>query len=575
MRYLPCGERGVLIECADLDETLRLFAPLREAVQRAHEAIEPDAGATRCVLASVTELVPAARTILVAFDPLRTSRRLLVEALQAVPIADSVDAHAKTVEIPVTYDGEDLADVARLLGVSETQIVERHSASPWSVAFVGFAPGFAYLVGGDALFDVPRRSTPRVRVPAGSVGLAGTFSGVYPRESSGGWQLIGRTDAPMWDLLAETPALLQPGDAVRFVPVRECVAAASPVEESERKRPSDKASERTQEGLDALESIGFYNGLTSERCYLQVVRPGLLATIQDGGRRAANMGVTGSGAADAIAFRLANALVGNAPDAPALEATDGGICLKAQGNVVVAVTGAQAKVTIDGDRGCTEVHGQRAMLLRDGETLEIGRPTGGLRNYVAVRGGFAVAKVLGSASTDTMSGIGPEPLRPRQLLTVGAPGVMGAGECHLQGEHGANMHPSVGNGVPWRRNLPKAGETSELTAVLGPRDDWFSDAGIATCAGQEWEVTAQSNRVGLRLRGTQPIQWREERELASEGTPAGAIQVPPSGQPVVFLRDQPVTGGYPVIAVLTEQSLALAGQLPPGARVRLRLVATE
>lgn len=566
MRYLPCGERGVLIECADLDETLRLFASLREAVQNAHEAIESPAhcDVDQSALSAVSELVPAARTILVTFDPVRASRRQLVGALRAVQAADSVDAHAKTVEIPVTYDGEDLADVARLLGVSETQIVQRHSASPWSVAFVGFAPGFAYLAGGDTLFDVPRRPTPRVRVPAGSVGLAGAFSGVYPRESSGGWQLIGRTDAPMWDPFAPTPALLQPGDVVRFVPVRECVMsiADSPAIGDAAEEPiASDVGERTPDDLAAMEDAGFYDGLACERSYMQVVRPGLFATIQDGGRRAASMGVTGSGAADAGAFHLANALVGNVPDAPVLETTDGGICLKAQGNVVVAVTGARAKVTICGGDGCTEVHGQCAMLLRDGEMLEIGKPAGGLRNYVAVRGGFAVANVLGSASTDTMSGIGPEPLRPRQLLTVGGTGAKGACE-----------RPSVGHGVPWRRNLPKAGETSELTAVLGPRDDWFSDSGIATCAGQEWEVTAQSNRVGLRLRGTQAIQWHEERELASEGTPAGAIQVPPSGQPVVFLRDQPVTGGYPVIAVLTERSLALAGQLPPGARVRLHLV---
>jgi allophanate hydrolase subunit 1 len=219
VRLLPYGDRALLVELGGTEEVLRFVDALR--------ATEPE---------EVSDLVPAAETVLaVAADgvPLGALR----EALLAVRPDDSPPAgdragdrardragndhaggdHAGAVEIPVRYDGPDLADVARLTGLTEREVVEAHTGTPWRVAFGGFAPGFGYLVGGDPRLEVPRRDEARTRVPAGSVGLAGTFSGVYPRESPGGWQLIGTTTAVMWDLDRDPPALLRPGAAVRFV----------------------------------------------------------------------------------------------------------------------------------------------------------------------------------------------------------------------------------------------------------------------------------------------------------------------------------------------------------------------
>ena len=219
MRFRTCGDSGVLVELADLDETLRVFAALRSS----KAAGIPGSNA----LDAVTQLIPAARTILISFDPLLASRADIIAAVRALDVSTDVCRRSRTVEIPVIYDGEDLADIAQLLGVSVPQVIARHCAHAWSVAFVGFAPGFAYLTGGDEIFDVPRRKVPRLSVPAGAVGLAGTFSGVYPRVSSGGWQLLGHTEKTMWDEHADPPALLQPGDAVRFTPARERVVAGT------------------------------------------------------------------------------------------------------------------------------------------------------------------------------------------------------------------------------------------------------------------------------------------------------------------------------------------------------------
>lgn len=179
MRFLTCGADSILVELADLDETLRVFAALQSAVKHAVEqtAESPERAAQPSaisVFAGVKQLIPAARTVYVAFDPLLSSRVELTAAIRALNVAADMERHSRIVEIPVIYDGEDMADVADLLGISVDEVVRRHCDTAWSVAFVGFAPGFAYLTGGDPIFDVPRRKVPRLSVPAGAVGLAGT-----------------------------------------------------------------------------------------------------------------------------------------------------------------------------------------------------------------------------------------------------------------------------------------------------------------------------------------------------------------------------------------------------------------
>jgi KipI family sensor histidine kinase inhibitor len=199
VRFLRAGRCALLVELDDLQEVIGLHAALRR---------EPAAG--------VVDLVPAARTLLVTFDAAPSYGRIAewVRGRRLAPVA--AQDPGTPVELVVTYDGEDLAEVARLTGLAAVDVVRRHQRGDYVVAFSGFAPGFGYLVGGDPALRVPRRDTPRTRVPAGSVALAGEFTGVYPRAGPGGWQLIGRTDAVLWDLSREPPALLTPGTRVRF-----------------------------------------------------------------------------------------------------------------------------------------------------------------------------------------------------------------------------------------------------------------------------------------------------------------------------------------------------------------------
>jgi 5-oxoprolinase (ATP-hydrolysing) subunit B len=203
VRARPAGTGAVLIELDSLEQVMGLDAALRTA---------PPVG--------TVDLVPAARTVLVMFDATTTTVERVVADVSGRQISAVAERAGPLVEVPVVYDGEDLAEVAALSGLSEEEVVARHQRPEYRVAFCGFAPGFAYIVGGDPALQVPRRRSPRTAVPAGSVALADEFTGVYPRQMPGGWQLIGHTDAVLWDLSRDQPALLPPGTRARFVTER-------------------------------------------------------------------------------------------------------------------------------------------------------------------------------------------------------------------------------------------------------------------------------------------------------------------------------------------------------------------
>ncbi|MEG0225467.1 MAG: carboxyltransferase domain-containing protein [Comamonas sp.] len=531
MRFLPVNLNAVLVELDDLAQTLALLQSLQT---------EPVAG--------VEELIPAARTILVYFNPALTQLPQLIDAIGARSVAAQVERSSHRVQIPVHYDGEDLREVADILGVAPADVVRMHTGGEYSVAFTGFAPGFAYLSGGDARLDVPRRKTPRTRIPAGAVGLAGTFSGVYPQASPGGWQIIGTTPVQMWDLERVAPSLLRPGYRVQFVDI----ATLSP--EALAALMTACAGERVAAPAGTGDAAG---------AAFRVEAPGLQTLFQDGGRLGhAGQGVGASGAMDRGALRAANRVVGNVAhglgvDTACLEVAYGGLTLEALQPAVLAVTGADALVevlTAQGRRYAVNTYA--ALALDAGDRLIVGTPAAGSRNYVAVRGGWSVAPVLGSASTDTLARVGPAALAAGDALRVGSTAGL----------------PAVALAEQAAFAMPRADEEICLDVVLGPRTDWFAEQSLELLCSQAWAVTPQSNRVGIRLHGDVALTRAQAKELPSEGTARGAIQVPASGQPVLFLADHPLTGGYPVIASVASYHLDLAGQIPVNARVKFRVV---
>lgn len=523
MRLLPVDQSAILLELAGLEEVLALHASLQR---------EPVAG--------VKEILPAARTIMLRFDPARLRVATLAEALARRDLSSDPRRNGPCVEIPLRYDGEDLAEVAELTGLPVSEVLRRHEQSEFSVAFCGFAPGFAYLTGGDPALHVPRRQTPRTRVPAGSVGLAGPYCGIYPQASPGGWQIIGTTPSAMWDATRDPPARLVPGSRVRFRNMATSVVLdAWPAKET----------------LPAEPSIGQDPGVEE---HIKVIATALPALVQDLGRTGhAALGVTASGALDRRALQLANEIVGNPPGVPALEITFGNFACECSNEMSIALSGAPAPITVQRSSGeIFAAAAEHSITLYAGDRVKLGYPLRGVRSYLAVRGGFKVPLVLGSASRDTLAELGPEPIVKGSIVATGRTAAATATATRRDDTPAAS--------------LPAGGETVVLDILPGPRGDWFTEASLALLLEQAWQVTPQSSRVGMRLRGEKSLDRRVFTELPSEGLTRGAIQVPHDGQPVLLLADHPVTGGYPVVAVVAEYHLDLAGQLPPGAKIRFR-----
>ncbi len=440
----------------------------------------------------------------------------------------------RLVVMDTVFDGPDLDEVAGQAGCSPEAVVDRLVSATLTVGFLGFAPGFAYLAGlPDDLGSVRRRRAPRPSVPAGSVALAGGLAAVYPQPSPGGWQLVGRTDRPLFDPATPPFALLGPGDAVRFRPVAALTRPDPP-----RVPPAPAVGPIT------------------------VVDAGLRTLVQDLGRPgSAHLGVARSGAADPLSHRLANRLVGNADGDATLEATGRGPTLHFSAPSFVAVVGGSPRVDLDG----RPVGAGRVVPVGAGQTLSVG-PTGdGLRSYVAVAGGLDAPAVLGSRATDTLSGLGPTPLAAGDTVAVGP-----------FPEHLADHLVTVA-GAPG----PAGGEAGTvspkvLRVLAGPHAEWFATDALDVLCDGGWSVDPRSDRIGVRLRRETGRRLEPlEGELDSQGMVTGALQVPPGGEPIALLADHATHGGYPVVAVVISADRWALGQLRVGDTVGFRAVGLE
>jgi KipI family sensor histidine kinase inhibitor len=520
-RYLACGDAAVTVEFGD-EISPEMLRQVRAFAQAVHD--DPPAG--------FLELMPTYRSVTVMFDPAHPDvEQLEVRLREAEARAQLVAVRPGRLHVmPVRYggqDGPDLEDVARLHDLTAEEVVRLHSGREYVVYCVGFSPGFAYLGGLPPELHTPRLGTPRKLVPAGSVGIGGQQTGVYPIPTPGGWRLLGRTSFTLFDVNADPPCPVQAGDRVLFEAVEELVPG-----ENTRMRAA---------------------GQLLGRPTLEVLAPGLFTTVQDLGRwgyQAA--GVSVSGAMDPAALRAANALVGNEPGAAALEITLLGPSLRALEVCTVGLAGAELELRLNGRPAPAVV------ALRRGDELEIGRMTRGARAYLALAGGIEVPVVLGSRSTYTRAGFGG--LEGRALQ---------AGDVLHTAERKdtAVVRPEPGDAhVP----LPR-GEEVTIRAVLGPQDDHFSAETIAEFLSVPFRISSDADRMGYRL-ADHPLRHSGPAEIVSDGVVLGSIQVPPHGNPIVMLADRPSVGGYPKMATVISADVRLVAQCRPGMRLRFRQV---
>ena len=582
VRVTPFGDSALLLDVDDVRTAHRITA----AIDRARQTGRAPAG--------IGETVVGMGNVVVHLDD-RTKAGDAVgpwlkelaagldhsEQFDSEPFDDSVAAEGslsgpRRVDIPVTFDGPDLDEVATRIGVTPTRVVELLTSARLEVAFLGFAPGFAYLTGlPPALAAVPRRPTPRVSVPGGSVAVAGGFASIYPSTGPGGWQLIGRTPTRLFDPDRPPHALLRPGDVVHFIDQPPASALTDPtltdptLTDLTLTDLTLTEGSATQGGLEPRPDqlvVARRSSLTarSDR-FVEVLEPGLLSLLQDAGRPGmAALGIPRAGPADPSTMRLANRLVGNTDSAAVIEITASGPRLMFTGQAHLAVLvppGAQGEVLIDDHPVATG----SVFPVSDGQVVTVGRIHGGLRAYLAVSGGFETEVVVGSRSSDLLSGLGPGPLLAGDRLDLGPPGrphgqLLPRPEVSLP--HGPRPTTSIRTirVVPGPHSLPAAGDDPLAT---GP-----------------WIVGPGSNRIGVRLSprgrlspydhparpavGPTTGQIPSTQQILSTGMVTGAIQLPPDGHPIILLPDHATVGGYPVVACVIAADLPLVGQLEPG-----------
>jgi KipI family sensor histidine kinase inhibitor len=514
----PDGPAPVIREAGD-SGLLLVFAPRIEPAVN-DRAVAAAAAVRHAGLAGVRDVVPTIRSVAVYFDPLAVDRDAVVAALEAAARVPPAHRSSGTVEVPVVYGGiggPDLGRVAAWAGLPEAEVVRRHAAPAYRVYMMGFLPGFAYLGAVDSTIAAPRRHTPRLRVPAGAVGIAGHQTGVYPVSAPGGWQLVGRSALRLFDPDRMPAARLSPGDTVRFVPVE---GQGEPVPWQ-----------------------GAPRGAGAPGRSVSVLAPGMLTTVQDNGRWGHQAhGVTPAGALDMGACARANAAVGNPPGAAALEVTLLGPELRLEASARVAVTGADLSPVLDG----RALPRDRAVAGCSGAVLRFGRRVMGTRAYVAFDGGIDTPPVLGSRATHVRSRLGGA-----------AGGPVRAGDCLPLGAAATTAPARVA--VP---ALPQGG--ARLRVVAGPHDEAFGPAARDALVRTRFVVSTASDRMGCRLDGPALPDTPPDGAMISDATFPGAIQVPPSGHPILLLADRPTTGGYPQIGVVAAADLDTAAQLGPG-----------
>jgi KipI family sensor histidine kinase inhibitor len=524
MTITPLGDRARLVSVATEvgDSALARVQQVADALRAAQ-------------IEGVTEVVPAPLTVGVMLDGRvegdEVDRHL--DAVLAMVPAEAPALAGREREIPVWYGGEagpDLEGVAAHAGLSPEAVVRRHAQGEYRVQAVGFSPGFPYLAGLCPRLHSPRRATPRARVAAGSVGIGGTQTGIYPLATPGGWNLIGRTPQLLFEATALSPAWLGPGDRVRF----------RAIDKAEFDRLTDINAEVRRVSLPPQSYPPF--GVPA----VEVLRPGIQTTVQDLGRPGwQGQGVPVGGAVDPVALTMANLLVGNAPGAAGLEWARQGPVLRFLVDRVVAVSGVEP----------TETPSGRPLLIRAGQVVDLGEARSGMRGYLAVAGGIEVPVLLGSRSTCLVARFGGwrgRPLRAGDALLMGEPAAVRTSD-------GWWLAPR------WSR---EEGDAVIVRIVRGPHAERFSSMAWRVLTESTFLVQAESDRMAVRVTGAK-LALEEPEEMISTAVAPGAIQVPPDGQPRVLLADCQTLGGYPQVAYVISADLPRLAQLCPGERLRL------
>ena len=464
----------------------------------------------------IIDIVSSFDSLAVHFHPADGQKVIdYLTSLQLDETGNRKPMQSRSIIIPVVYGGSDLQALAVAKELSVSEVIELHRDTEYIVAAIGFSPGFPYLQGLPEKLHHPRHSSP-IKLPAGSVAIAGNQAGIYPFATQGGWHVIGRTETKLFDPDRDPPALLQPGDKVRFV---------------EKETLNESAS--SPPTLSA-----FSHGIV-------VIEPGALSSIQDHGRWGKqHFGVSPGGVADPVLATIANRLVGNRDEAAVIECTMTGCVLRFDCDAIVAWVG-----WADDTSG-------KPHKIKAGDRIDLRKRMCHLRGYIAVAGGINVPKVLGSRATDLRAVLGGHQGRALQsgdILPIGKASTAPVSEKW----HVSWPHPN--------------GRLIELRYIRGIQSGWFSSAAQQLFTESFYEISPTSDRTGTRLKGAK-LELKNYREMISQPVVLGSVQVPPDGQPIVLMSERQTIGGYPQIGHVISADIPKLARAWPGTHVRFREV---
>jgi KipI family sensor histidine kinase inhibitor len=538
--FLAAGDCSVLIKFGDQikEETSKRINKFNKILKA-------------CNHKAIIDTIPSYCALLVNYRPDLINYKELVSLLRdlLLNLGEEIELDKDVIEIPVLYGknkGIDIEAVAHHNELSIEDVIALHSEPEYLIYMLGFTPGFPYLGGMNKKIATPRLETPRVKIEAGSVGIAGEQTGIYPISSPGGWQLIGQTPIELFNINKKDPILLKVGQYIKFKSINQ--------EEFDKIKAQNEEYNLKQSNIDDDN----YQGKKG----LVVRNQGLLTTIQDMGRyQHQASGVPVSGAMDTYSLSLANILVDNDVDEAVLEATILGPTLEFTEDNIVAITGADLMPCVNG----IDVSMNTAFLCHKGDVLSFKGTSSGSRAYIAFAGGLNVPKVMGSKSTYIKAGIGG--YKGRRLEK----------NDELSFE---NPKLSIGNLASRKINIIDQAdnqiskEAIKLRVVMGPQEERFTEGGIKTFLNSTYTVSNEFDRMGCRLEG-EKIQHIKDGNIISDGIAFGAIQVPSHGTPIIMLADRQTVGGYAKIANVIFIDLPKIAQAKAGDKIIFEKISIE
>ncbi len=477
----------------------------------------------------IYDIVPAYRSLTIHYNPLKLPFSVLKAQIEGLDLRKEPERRkSKLLKVPVVYGGKygpDLEYVASYHNISPDDVIRYHTGRDYFVYMLGFSPGFTYLGTLHQMLKTPRLKTPRKRVDAGAVGIAGEQTGIYAVPSPGGWQIIGRTYLRLFDPDRNLPVLLNPGDRVKFFPVSE---------EEFLSHISTSTTKKIHKITDPV---------------FEVIDPGPLSIIVDSGRRGyGSIGLSQGGPMDYTSYLLSNYLLGNKEDVPSVETLFSGFSIKVLKDTVVSLVGGHFEVFINSER----FYSNNKFFLKRGDVLKIGKRIKGARLYLSVPGGIDAPLVLGSASLDMKAGIGGiygRALKKGDLIPIRSSFDFTIGRELIRSPH--------------REESPIV-----LRFIPGPDLDHFPEDIISTLSRNTYRVTQEGDRMGYRLEGPKIPHSEKGPGIISDGTVPGTIQIPGDGMPIVLTRDAQPLGGYAKIGVVISPDLDKLAQAIPNDRIR-------